>query len=662
MGADWITVLLAWAGDNSALLLLLVVGILFLESFTVLGILVPGFLLVILLGALAALGRVDPWLTWAAASLGCIVGDVVNYWLGRRFQATLRGRWPLQRFPETMQRGELFLQRYGGLSLFLGRYLGPLRSFMPIIAGSLGMRPQLALPMIAVAAMSWVALSMLSGMVLGVSLELAAAYTTRLAILLLLVAAGLWLLGWLVRAGYLLAGRYNPWLLKRMLMALRRHPRIGSRLLPLFAPLRGELLSVAMLGLLALAGFTILIILTLYLLIGDSATSLDLRLAAIMQDLRSPISDAFWVVLAVNSTTAMLTVLLLGMSLWLACHRQRLSVWHWLAAVLPVPLLGWLLHGLLQFVPIWPAHLQAALAAFPDAASATLAALFMALPMLLVRELPAQQRKWYYLAVASLLSLLLMARLALGLAYLSAILVAVLLALVWVSMVGIAFRVRAARGNPIWRHTIFFAVLFSCTSLLLLAWHYSSLREQWQLPLTGDQISLQDWQQQDWQRLPHWRSDYARAPVDRLNLQFSGALQHLQTLFLAADWEQPEGHWWELVSPAPDPASLPVYRLGYRGRSAALLLRQHDGEQQHVLRMWASGWQSVASDVDQSPALQPIWLGSLSVEQIDTRAYFLNFWRASALPEADLLAQLGNIQGLCLKQREANLVLLTVCR
>jgi hypothetical protein len=447
-----------------------------------------------------------------------------------------------------------------------------------------------------------------------------------------------------------------------MLMALRRHPRIGSRLLPLFAPLRGELLSVAMLGLLALAGFTILIILTLYLLIGDGATSLDLRLAAIMQDLRSPISDAFWVVLAVNSTTAMLTVLLLGMSLWLVCHRQRLSVWHWLAAVLPVPLLGWLLHGLLQFVPIWPAHLQAALAAFPDAATATLAALFMALPMLLVRELPAQQRKWYYLAVASLLSLLLMARLALGLAYLSAILVAVLLALVWVSMVGIAYRVRASRGNPIWRHTIFFAVLFSCTSLLLLAWQYSSLREQWQLPLTGDQISLQDWQQQGWQRLPHWRSDYARAPVDRLNLQFSGELQQLQTLLLAADWEQPEGHWWELVSPAPDPASLPVYRLGYRGRSAALLLRQHDGEQQHVLRMWASGWQSVASDVDQSPALQPIWLGSLSVEQIDTRVYFLNFWRASALPEADLLAQLGNIQGLCLKQREANLVLLTVCR
>jgi len=658
--------LLNWTGDNAALLLTLVAVLLCLESFAVIGVLVPGLMLVFMLGALVALGQLDPWLAWATASAGCVLGDALNYWLGRHWRQDLLTGWPLRRYPETVRQGERFLQRFGGLSLFLGRYLGPLRSFMPVLAGSLGLRPQVALPVIVSTATSWVALSMLPGLLLGASLELAAAYTGRLALLLLLVSATLLLLIWLVRSGYLLAGRTNPWLLKRLLLWWRRQPRLGRWFLPLLEPLRGELLSVAMLGLLALSGLAVLIVLTLYLLIGASASSLDLRLAAMLQDLRNPVSDAVWVALALITIWPCLLLLLAGMALWLALHKHWLSLWHWLIAIVPLPLLGWLLQQLLLLVPIWPQHLQASLPqathSFPDLNTATLAALLMALPMLLARELAAWQRKWYYLAVAVLLSLPLIARLALGLAWLSAVVVAVLLALIWVSVVGIAYRVRADRGHPVFRHSLFFAALLLLSVVVGNALHYQQLWAQWRLPLHGETVTEAQWLRHDWKRLPQWRSDMARAPVDRLNLQYVGDPAELQQALQSGGWSPVNtSRWWELFNPTPALAQLPVYRLGYRGRNASLLLRTMDAEQQVVLRLWASGWTLDRTTSDESMPGEPLWLGSLSLERPASRVFFLTFWRAEEVPLSALSAKLQALADRCSVQQKADVLLLFGC-
>ncbi len=666
--SGWTTLLLHWTGDNSALLLALVAVLLCIESFAVIGVFIPGLTLMFILGALVALGQLDPWFTWALASASCILGDGLNYWLGRRWRHDLRSMWPLRNYPETLQQGERFLQRYGGLSLFLGRYLGPLRSFMPVLAGSFGLRPRLAVPVIVSAALSWVALSMLPGLLLGASLELAAAYTGRLALLLVLVTASALLLIWLVRNGYALAGRTNPWLLKRLLLWLRRHPRLGRWFLPLLQPLRGELLSVAMLGLLALIGLAVLIVLTLSLLIGASASNLDLRLAAMLQDLRNPVSDAVWVALALLTTWPSLLLLLAGMAMWLALQPDhRLSLWHWLLAILPLPLLGWLLQQGLVRVPFWPQHLHAfrpdSMHSFPDLNAATLAALLMALPMLLVRELPAWQRKWYYLGIAAMLGMLLFARLALGLAYLSAMVVAVLLALVWVSLIGIAYRVRADRGLPVFRHTLFFGLLLLACALLANAVGYQSMRAHWRLPLRGDVLEAAAWLRHDWQRLPQWRSELARTPEDRLNLQYSGELEPLRQILQATGWRAVDSaHWWELFSPAPELQHLPVYPLDYRGRSARLLLRKLDAGQQTVLRLWASGWQIEQSQAAGGSSRQPLWLGSLSIERPATRAFFLTFWHAEVLPAAQLSGLMSALHRACQVQIADAVMLVHDCQ
>jgi membrane protein DedA with SNARE-associated domain len=43
--------------------------------------------------------------------------------------------WPLSRHPDLIPRGERFVKRWGVLGIFVGRFFGPLRASVPLVAG-----------------------------------------------------------------------------------------------------------------------------------------------------------------------------------------------------------------------------------------------------------------------------------------------------------------------------------------------------------------------------------------------------------------------------------------------------------------------------------------------------------------------------------------------
>ena len=97
------------------------------ESLALVGIVVPGVVFMLGIGALVGLNAINLWqaLFWAMA--GAIVGDWLSYWLGRHFDQQLRHIWPLSRYPKLIPRGEAFFNKHGGASVFFGRFVGPLR-------------------------------------------------------------------------------------------------------------------------------------------------------------------------------------------------------------------------------------------------------------------------------------------------------------------------------------------------------------------------------------------------------------------------------------------------------------------------------------------------------------------------------------------------------
>lgn len=109
------------------------------ESLAVIGILVPGATFVVLFGFLISLHAFHFVDAVLVASVGAILGDSLSYWWGRS------GIDPAKHFPKLFSpsavcRAEKFMETYGIVGVFLGRFIGPLRPFVPFIAGVFKMR------------------------------------------------------------------------------------------------------------------------------------------------------------------------------------------------------------------------------------------------------------------------------------------------------------------------------------------------------------------------------------------------------------------------------------------------------------------------------------------------------------------------------------------
>ena len=88
---------------------------------------------------LAAADAFSFWSVVAAAAFGAALGDWLSYWIGYHYHARVQGMWPLKNHPHLMQQGRAFFRRWGGWAIVLGRFSGPLRASVPIVAGSVEM-------------------------------------------------------------------------------------------------------------------------------------------------------------------------------------------------------------------------------------------------------------------------------------------------------------------------------------------------------------------------------------------------------------------------------------------------------------------------------------------------------------------------------------------
>jgi membrane protein DedA with SNARE-associated domain len=118
----------------------LIVGIFALcESIAFLSLLVPATVILVGIGALIGASGIEFWPIWLGAVIGAFTGDWLSYWFGNTFKGRALRVYPLSRHPDMVARGEKFFFRHGAWSVFIGRFFGPLRAVVPLIAGVFGM-------------------------------------------------------------------------------------------------------------------------------------------------------------------------------------------------------------------------------------------------------------------------------------------------------------------------------------------------------------------------------------------------------------------------------------------------------------------------------------------------------------------------------------------
>lgn len=118
----------AWAAP---IVLLLAFG----ESLAFISLLIPAWGALVAIGALMGASDLSIWPVLIAGAIGAALGDWLSYWFGYKYKDRVAQMWPLCKFPTLLPRGEAFVTRYGVPGIFLGRFFGPLRASVPLVAG-----------------------------------------------------------------------------------------------------------------------------------------------------------------------------------------------------------------------------------------------------------------------------------------------------------------------------------------------------------------------------------------------------------------------------------------------------------------------------------------------------------------------------------------------
>lgn len=114
-------------------------GLAFCESIAVVSLFVPATVILLAIGALVGGAGLEFWPVVIGAAAGAALGDLVSYEFGRWLGPGAKAKWPLNRYPEMTAKAEHFIGRWGVAAVALGRFFGPARALVPLLAGVLGM-------------------------------------------------------------------------------------------------------------------------------------------------------------------------------------------------------------------------------------------------------------------------------------------------------------------------------------------------------------------------------------------------------------------------------------------------------------------------------------------------------------------------------------------
>ncbi len=125
----------AFTKANQAWAPFIVGALCFAESLAVVSFFVPATVMLVGIGGLIGGAGLDFWPIWWGAIIGAILGDWLSYAVGFYFKDSAHQHWPLSRYPEFTKRADEFTRKWGALGVFIGRFSGPLRAFVPLAAG-----------------------------------------------------------------------------------------------------------------------------------------------------------------------------------------------------------------------------------------------------------------------------------------------------------------------------------------------------------------------------------------------------------------------------------------------------------------------------------------------------------------------------------------------
>ena len=189
---DWITQNPEWSSA-------IIFGITFIESIAVIGLLMPGWLLLVGVGILIGTGTINYYYGVLFCFAGAVTGEYLSFAIGRYYKDRIRHWGIFAKNPHWLTNTDHFFDRFGVASIALGRFVGPVRAFVPLIAGMSSMPTHRFQIINFLSALVWAPLYLIPGVVVGASFQIDTSQSWLLVLTLVICALSIWFTGVYVR-------------------------------------------------------------------------------------------------------------------------------------------------------------------------------------------------------------------------------------------------------------------------------------------------------------------------------------------------------------------------------------------------------------------------------------------------------------------------------
>jgi len=614
MTIDSLEIFLNWMTQHTVWVNIFIFIIAMSESLLVVGLIVPGFLLMVGFGALIATGHLEFWSTTLIATAGAITGDGLSYWLGQHYKLQLQRMWPLSRYPSLILQGTQFFDKHGKKSVVLGRFFGPLRAIVPTIAGISNMpAPQFYVSNI-LSAIAWAPLYLLPGILFGMSLQLAKEFAGQLAFIIVITIILILVIIQVIRILYGWLAPQADVLSYRLIIWARQHPIVGSLPDGLVNPKHSEVRAISIFATLLVLSAIALIIFNHYLFNTLFLNNIDSFIQKQFILLQHPFITkiATFINLFSHHNFIFSTVALF--SIWNFYFKNYKSILFIIATLL----LPWSYVFLINFFSlssnIFTQQAHSATNLFIVAIS-----VYGFIAIYIAKSLSNKPSRLVYTVFFIFASLIAFSQLYLNQQVFSNLLGHFLFGSIWFSILGIAYRRHPLAAQNKLRQislTTKFITTVSIAALAIIFVKNIELNKTEPLKQQPGYIMGYDaWLESGWNILPAFRNDIRAQHRQPLNIQWIASKEAIIRTLNTSNWQQEKNtakkysNWFKNTS---NPTDLPIVKHIHNGQYNTLtFMKTMQGSRLAILRLWSSDYYTQSKD-----SKTQLWIGEISFTKI----------------------------------------------
>jgi membrane protein DedA with SNARE-associated domain len=611
--ADYVQPLTNWLQANPHWSLFFTFFIALTESLAIIGSIVPGSVTMTAIGILAGSGIMRIDLTLLAATLGAVCGDSLSYFLGYFYSEQLIDMWPFKKYPNLLRYGKDFFSKHGGKSVLIGRFVGPLRSIIPVIAGIMHMKQWRFLIANVISAIGWSILYVMPGVLIGTAgHELSTEGATRLFILILVILAAIWLVSIIIK-----------WLIIRLNLFLKNNlhgfwlsSKSNTGLVKLFNAITPDeetdhypTAGLILLILFFLLCFTLLLVLTYK---TQWLSTLNLPIHLFTNSLHTSLLEAFFIICTQLTSTFTLGGLYILCSLWLI-YQRNFKTLIYLSSVLLFSSLISILLSSIHYIPR-PQGLLITMpgSSFP-AINMTIATAFYGFILFYINNNYSLFTNTFRTLILIILGLSGFAHIYLGDYWFTDIIASYLLGAIVCLVHWLVYRksnyIKSKKSESLGLLLTVISTILICTAAST-SLNFKRLIHN-HAPYHKEYILTERvWWNQLNPILPLYRLNRIGRRISLLNIQYSGTLDKFVKSLEHNGWRlHNESFFTKLIlsmNKSNDGVKLPLLTQLYENRRPALLMTYNDTQSNLILELtiWESNYYINNNDA-------PIWIGTV---------------------------------------------------